>query len=246
MDYEKDFQDIEFNTEYGSIHCKHHSGSSDPIILIHGLAASTKTWTRLLSYLPQTLDVYLVDLLGHGKSDAPETEYTVHIQVEILRALVQKQNLDNVYLFGHSYGGWVAAVYAKSYPTKGIIIEDSAGLEEFYMEVKGAESRKKYKEDLIKKALALDAKKHVIEAILDDEFIEGQLEAKDLKLIKVPTLIIWGSDDNVIDVKFSRIFRNEIKGSRLSIIQGARHTPHYTNSEEVSKLLLGFINNTRM
>lgn len=241
MDYEKDFQDHLLETAYGKAYYKHHSGSSTPIIFIHGLAASTKTWSRLMSYMGGDLDIYLVDLLGHGKSDAPELDYTVHIQVEIIRSIVEKHGLDNVYLFGHSYGGWVSAVYAKTYLISGLILEDSAGLEEFYNEVNGAETRKKYKEDLLNKALALDARKHVIEAILDEEFIEGQLEEKDLKLIKIPTLIIWGAEDNIVNVKFSRVFQSEIKGSKLSIIPGARHTPHYTNPEEVGNLILGFV-----
>lgn len=241
MDYEKDFLESMLKTEYGNIHYKHHRGSSSPIILIHGLAASTKTWSRLVECLPGDLDLYLIDLLGHGKSEAPHVEYTAHMQVEILETLVMKENLDAPYLFGHSYGGWVSALYAKDYPTKGIVIEDSAGLEEFYNEVKGAESRKRYKRDLLKKALALGAQRHVIESVLDEEFIEGQLEEKDLRLIRTPTLIIWGAEDNIIDVRFSRIFQNEIKGSKLSIIEGARHTPHFTNPAEVANLLLGFI-----
>jgi len=241
MDYDKDFRDLYLSTRYGMIHYKHHPGSSSSMIMIHGLASSTRTWRRLVEHLPEGLDVYLIDLLGHAESDAPEMKYTVNIQVEIVRELVSENRITLPYLFGHSYGGWVSALYARDNPTRGVILEDSAGLEQFYSEVRGTEARKKYKEDILKKALALDARRHVIEAVLNDEFLESQLEEKDLKAIGVPVLIIWGSEDNVVDPKYARIFNSEIKNSRLSVIQGAKHTPHYTNSKEVADLLLGFM-----
>lgn len=241
MDYEKDFEEMMLDTGYGRIYCRHHRGTSAGIIMLHGLASSTRTWTRLVGYLPKELDLYLVDLLGHGNSDAPEIKYTVNVQVEVVRSLVTQRRLDGVYLFGHSYGGWVSAVYAKRYPTKGIVLEDSAGLEEFYNEVKGDESRRRYKEELLRKALTLDARKHVIESILDDEFREGQLEERDLRAITVPTLIIWGGSDNVIKTKFAEVFHKGIRRSELEVIKSARHTPHYTNSKEVSRLLIEFV-----
>lgn len=243
MDYEKEFEDLQLETKYGKIHYKRHRGKSSTIILIHGLASSARTWSRLVQYLPGDLNLYLIDLLGHGESDAPEIKYVVNMQVEILGSLIKEQNLNDIYLFGHSYGGWISALYAKDHALRGMVLEDSAGLEEFYNEVIGTETREKYKEEVLGKAVALGGRRHVIEAILDDEFIEGQLEKKDLEAIKIPTLIVWGAEDSVIDVKYARIFQEEIRGSRLSVIEGTRHTPHYSNPEEVSHLLLEFIGN---
>ncbi len=241
MDYDKDFREHFLSTRFGRVHYKHHAGKSPGIIFIHGLAGSTRTWLRLVGYLPEELDIYLVDLLGHGESDAPEIKYTVAVQEEIIRTLVEKEKLSGVYLFGHSYGGWVSATYAIDYNTEGIVLEDSAGLDIFYEEAAGSEEREKYKKDILEKALTLDARKHVIESILDDEFREGQLKTKDLARIKAPTLIVWGENDTVIDAKFAKIFQKGIKNSRLSVVSGARHTPHFTNAKEVSLLLLSFM-----
>lgn len=241
MDYEKDFTGRKLQTKYGKIYFKHHKGTGTSLIFIHGLAASTRTWLRLMQDLPDDLDIYLMDLLGHGKSDSPELKYTMNLQVETLAALIKEENIDSPYLFGHSYGGWISAVYAKDNPTAGLILEASAGLEQFYNEVRGSAEREKYKRELLGKALTLDAKEYVVKSILDDEFVEGQLRKGDLAKIKVPTMILWGSQDNVVDIKYSKIFKSEINGSRLELINGARHTPHYTNPGEISKLLLEFI-----
>lgn len=228
-------------TKYGNIFFKHHKADSPPIILIHGLASSTRTWAKLVAYLPKEISVYMIDLLGHGRSDAPDIMYTANMQVEIIDELVKNEELKKPYLFGHSYGGWISVLYAKSRPTAGIILEDSGGLTEFYNEVKGTAEREEYKEDLLDKATMLGAKRHVVNAILDDAFREHEIDDEDLRMIKTPTLIIWGEEDRVIDVKYARIFSKGIKGSKIAIIKGARHTPHHTHPREVSELLLRFI-----
>jgi pimeloyl-ACP methyl ester carboxylesterase len=240
MDYEKDFKEMMLETKDGTLFCKVHEASGTPIILIHGLAASSRSWKRLVEFLPDDKLVYIVDLIGHGLSDAPDTKYSVQLQVDAIKALVKNENLKKPVLVGHSYGGWISLAYAMQNPVAKLIIEDSAGLEQFYTEVNGTESREKYKEELLEKASKLAAKKEVIEAVLNDEFSEGQLRPEDLASISVPTLIIWGADDDVTNIKYSRIFETEIKDSRLSIVNGAGHTPHFTNAQEVAKLILDF------
>lgn len=242
MNYERDFRDCRIGTRYGHVAYKHHEGPGHAIIFIHGLATNSKTWSKLMAFLPADLDLYLIDLLGHGESDAPSIKYTIGIQVELLKEIIRHEKLDDVYLFGHSYGGWVVAKYAESAKVKGIIIEDSGGLEGFYNETRGTKSREEYMEQLLDKSLMLGGKRHVIKSIIEDEFKEGQLNEENLNKIKARTLILWGSNDAVIDIKYSKVFLNNIMGSELRTIQGARHTPHYTHPEEVSKHLIEFIN----
>ncbi len=245
MDYEKDFQDAVLSTKYGNVHYKTHGGTGNSLVLIHGLASSARTWARLMGYLPDEMDIYALDMLGHGESDAPEIKYSVVVQVEVLRELAVRCGLYDAFIFGHSYGGWVAAAYAEMYETGGIILEDSAGLREFYEEVRGDENRQRYKEDILRKSVALGGRSYVVKSILDDEFVEGQLEAKDMKRINTPTLILWGSEDEVVNVKYASVFAERIPGSRVGIIGGARHTPHYTHAQEVSRQLLEFMDTGR-
>lgn len=241
MDYEKDFTDVFASAANGKVHYKHHKGSKYPIFFLHGLAGNTKTWTRLVGHLPDYLDVYLVDLIGHGLSDAPEIRYTLGVQMDALKEILKKEKIDSPYLFGHSYGGWIAATYALHNKASGIVLEDSSGLKDFYNTVQGTEARIRHKEDLLAKAMMLDAKEHVITSVLDDEFVEGQLTKEDLGKIAVPSMVLWGENDSVIFTKYAADFADGLKGSTLHIIQGAKHTPHYTHSELVSKLLLDWL-----
>ena len=241
MDYEKDFTDVFANTANGKVHYKHHKGSKYPIFFLHGLAGNIKTWTRLVGHLPDYLDVYLVDLIGHGLSDAPNIRYTLGVQIDAVKEILKKEKIDSPYFFGHSYGGWISATYALHNKTSGIVLEDSSGLRDFYNTVQGKEARIQHKEDLLEKAMMLDAKKHVITSVLDDEFVEGQFTKEDLERITVPSMVLWGENDRVIFTKYASIFAEGLKNSTLHIIKSAKHTPHYTHSELVSKLLLDWL-----
>ena len=81
----------------------------------------------------------------------------------------------------------------------------------------------------------------VVRNILEDEFKEGQLGAEDLQQIKTRTMVLWGSEDSIISPKYANVFAENIAGSSLIMINGAKHTPHYTHSEKVASALLNFV-----
>ncbi|MCL5008407.1 MAG: alpha/beta hydrolase [Candidatus Marsarchaeota archaeon] len=237
-----DMQETYIKTDYGNVHYLLHKGSADSILLIHGLAGSSKSWSRFVDYLPENYTLCIVDLLGHGKSDAPHISYNIGVQVKIIEAIMRTEGLAGAFIMGHSYGGWIAAKIAISDKVSGLILEDAGGLKNFFDEVRGTEKREAYKKEIISKALSLNAKEYVISSIFDDEFSNSELSADELNSISVPTLILWGSDDRVISARFAEIFHKEIPGSVLRIINRSKHTSHYTNPEEVAGLVVDFIN----
>jgi pimeloyl-ACP methyl ester carboxylesterase len=246
MDYQKDFEDGFAQTSMGALHFMHHPGEREKIIFLHGIGSSTRAWTKLVQYLPDDLDVFLIDLLGHGKSDAPtDIEYTVSNQFQALREFIALQNNGDSYIFGHSYGGWIAAYYASQSTSKGIILEDAAGLKEYFDQVVQSGKMEEYKQNLLKSVMAVAGnKEHVFKSIIDSYFEEDQLTRELLVDIKARTKIIWGSNDSISDKSYAEIFLKEIKGSTLNIIEGAEHDAHYTHPKEVSDILLNFVNRT--
>jgi pimeloyl-[acyl-carrier protein] methyl ester esterase len=54
-----------------------------------------------------------------------------------------------------------------------------------------------------------------------------------LPKIDIPTLIITGDNDKIIDPKVSFFMSQEIKGSELKVFKGAGHAPHLTREEEM-------------
>jgi pimeloyl-ACP methyl ester carboxylesterase len=231
-------------TKYGNVHVSRRRGEGKKLLLIHGLASSMKTWSRFVGFMPKNTDLCMIDLLGHGLSDSPRMDYTLDTQLYILKKVIETEEFDNAYLMGHSYGGWIATAYAMSNSVNGLILEDAAGLKEFYDNVRGTEEREALKKKMLHTALELGAKEHVIKSILDDEFRDGQLTEDDFSRIKTHALIIWGENDQVIDPAFAQIFHDRMEGSEVVIIKGSKHTPHFTNPEDVAREVERFISKT--
>jgi pimeloyl-ACP methyl ester carboxylesterase len=230
-----------FKTSLGRIHCKQSKGGIEKVIFLHGFGSSTRSFSRFVGQIPDDISIYLVDLLGHGDSDAPEIDYTLDKQVQAIREFIAGKKLGGSYLFGHSYGGWIAAVIAEeAYKGKGIILEDAVGLKEYFDDVSKGDAED-YKEEILKEALLMNAREQVIRSTLESNLPSSYLTGKSLNKISVPALILWGSEDRIVDVKYAKLFNDYIKGSSLKIMQGADHTPHYLHANEVGMLLMNFI-----
>jgi pimeloyl-ACP methyl ester carboxylesterase len=62
-----------------------------------------------------------------------------------------------------------------------------------------------------------------------------------LSTIKVPTLIVWGSNDHIAPMSNAELLHTEIKGSKLLIIDGARHPAYLDNPGLWHTELLAFM-----
>lgn len=60
----------------------------------------------------------------------------------------------------------------------------------------------------------------------------------------LPTLIVWGDQDEIIPVDHAHAAHEAIPGSRLEIIEGAGHFPHVECPEEFLEALLEFLDAT--
>ena len=88
-----------------------------PIVMIHGLAASSAFWyvagAPMLSALGRTV---LYDLRGHGKSEIPSSGYGVANMAGDLEALIEKLGLTRYHLVAHSFGGMIALTQTLKHP----------------------------------------------------------------------------------------------------------------------------------
>ncbi|MEI6144197.1 MAG: alpha/beta hydrolase [Candidatus Berkelbacteria bacterium] len=65
---------------------------------------------------------------------------------------------------------------------------------------------------------------------------------KSLAKIKIPTIIIWGEKDKTTPLYMAKILENNIANSELIILPNANHSPHFTHSKVIAKIINEKIN----
>jgi pimeloyl-ACP methyl ester carboxylesterase len=84
-------------------------GSGRPLVLLHGLSDTHRTWRRIAPALARAgFRVIMPDLPGHGLSGRPDADYSVEWHTDAICAWVRALRLRRFDLVGHSFGGGVA------------------------------------------------------------------------------------------------------------------------------------------
>jgi len=82
-------------------------GQGPAVLLLHGLNDSHRTWREIWPRLPGRR-ILILDLPGHGMSSRPDAPYTLDWNATQVARLVERLDLRNLDVVGHSYGGGVA------------------------------------------------------------------------------------------------------------------------------------------
>ena len=95
------------------------AGTGAPVLLIHGLLDSSRTWRKVAPALALGNRVIVPDLFGHGRSDGPaDADYSLGGHVGALRDLLDELGIERVTVVGHSLGGGVALAFAYLMPER--------------------------------------------------------------------------------------------------------------------------------
>jgi pimeloyl-ACP methyl ester carboxylesterase len=90
-------------------------GQGPILIFLHGSCSDGSQWLPVIEHLSQDYHCFALDLLGIGESERPKLHYSIQLQVECLFEYLEALHISQVYLIGHSLGGWIAASYALKY-----------------------------------------------------------------------------------------------------------------------------------
>jgi pimeloyl-ACP methyl ester carboxylesterase len=111
--------------------CYWTAGDKGPIvILIHGLGTSKEIWRPNIEVLARSSRVYAPDLVGHGYTDKPDSDYSISFMIEHLDNFMKAMKIDQAAMIGVSLGGALVLRYAIDFPHKvqKLNPEDAAGL----------------------------------------------------------------------------------------------------------------------
>jgi pimeloyl-ACP methyl ester carboxylesterase len=108
------------------------TGRGDPLLLLHGLGASSYAWRYVTPVLAKKYRVITLDLKGFGLSDKPrDGKYSLFDQAKLVDRFIEEHKLRRLTIVGHSFGGGVALALAlkdkqkKRHRVKKLVLIDS-------------------------------------------------------------------------------------------------------------------------
>lgn len=110
------------------IHYLHQGQGPDAVVFVHGWSCDASFWDAQMAALGKTRRVIALDLLGCGRSSAPDAQYTQDLLAQSLAAVMDAAKVRRAVLVGHSMGLSVAKRYIDAHPDRvaGLFIVDGA------------------------------------------------------------------------------------------------------------------------
>ena len=108
------------------LHYYRTGGQKPALVLIHGITDDGLCWSPVAQVLAADYDVIMVDLRGHGKSEAPAAGYDYTTMATEVAGLISGLGLVKPVVMGHSLGAMTTLIVASLFPDlpRAIILED--------------------------------------------------------------------------------------------------------------------------
>jgi pimeloyl-ACP methyl ester carboxylesterase len=231
--------------------------SEKAIVFIHGSGGNSNVWANQFQIENLKWDYIAIDLPNHNKSDT-YPNISLDLYVEVVKAVITAHTYKNILLCGHSLGGAVIQAYYFKYPTKvsGLIlcgtgarlrvspkILDSlkTDYEQFLNSLPYGSFYRKTPKDVIENYLK-EARQESADITYKDFNICDKFDTLEKTTeIKVPSLIICGTDDKLTPIKYSKFFDEKIENSQLVQIERAGHMVMIEKPKEVNDAIQKFI-----
>ncbi len=242
-------------------------GSDGNVLLVHGLGASAERWAHVIPHLSKKYHVIVPDLIGHGFSDKPSVDYTPAFFSQFIFDFLNTLGITKTSMIGSSLGGQIVAECAitQSKVIEKIVLVSPSGimkqstptfdaytLAALYPTQEGAKTafqmmtgvHKEIDSDtidcFIQHMTLPNAKMAFMSTILG---IRNAVPLSErLARILVPTLVVWGRQDTLIPITYSKDFVSSIKNCQFVEMESSGHTPYVEEPEKFSEIVLRFLN----
>lgn len=121
---------VSLTTIHGNEIAYRRAGDGPVLLLLHGIAGSSKTWMPAMRLLQRDYTVVAPDFLGHGASAKPPYDYSLGNYAAGLRDFLDVLEIDRATVIGQSFGGGVALQFAYQFPERceRLALVDAGGL----------------------------------------------------------------------------------------------------------------------
>ena len=223
-------------------------GEGDDIVLLHG-------WGQNIQMMKPVGDklkghIIILDLPGYGESTEPPNVWTIYDYVECVHEFLNSIGVKNPIMMGHSFGGKISLAYASKYKVKKLVLFASPfkkGIEKMPLKTKVLKSLKKVPllnklEGFAKKHIGSTDYKNASEMMRKILVETVNLDIReDVKKIKCPTFIFWGTNDEAVPVEDAKELESLIKDSGLVIYEGCTHYAYLEMLSQVIKVIRIFL-----
>jgi pimeloyl-ACP methyl ester carboxylesterase len=243
-------------------------GKGEPLMLLHGFGANKDHFTKVARFLTPHYRVIVPDHIGFGESSHPqEADYAPAAQAERLRSFAYALGIQHLHLGGSSMGGQIAMTYAARHPAEvaSLWLIDPAGVwsgpkseflktlaetgrnqllaknvDEFRQVIKFA----MYKQAFIPRPITDVLAQERITNYALEERIFKQIEADSVEKrvfgMPIPTLIVWGDKDRVLNFAAAQILHKLMPRSQVIIMPDVGHLPMMERPKQSAEDYLRF------
>ncbi len=237
-------------------------GDGAPALLLHGFGADLNSWMFTQPALAESRRVVAVDLPGHGGSSRDVGAGDIGALTAAVEAFLQTLDLGAVHIVGHSMGGAIALALAERRPdlVRSLTLIAPAGL--------GPEINAAFIDGFVQAGRRKDAQavlrllvhdpalvsRTMIEDVLRFKRLDGVQSALETiarawfpggrqswmaeREPRVPALVIWGQQDQIIPPAHANALRG---GAVVEVLDDAGHLPHMEKAGEVVRLVGRFM-----
>ena len=222
-----------------------------PILFLPGWGVSTEPYRRYLDLLAQKYWIIATDLPGFGRSPCSLSLTSYQTYANCIVQLIERLNLSQFKLIGHSFGGGIALALTAAVPqaVDSLIVIDSTGVP---MSLSDAIARRfaepheqiaRLDWTVLKVARALGhnlvfRNRHLITGaqVALDEDIRPWLSE-----IKAPCLVLWGERDRFTPLEIAYSLVETISHARLQIVPDGYHEDCMMQPETIANITLNFL-----
>ncbi len=247
-----------------------HGTVGPPVVLVHGHPFDRSMWRPQIDHLRrQGRRVIVPDLRGYGRTTVVPGTTPLETFARDLAALLDHLAVDGCVLGGLSMGGQIVMEFCRLFPgrVRGLLLaatthradtEEGRRARDAMAERLLREGMKPYAHEVLPKLIA-PATVERLPAVADHVLTmmcatapEGAAAAmrgrglrpdytETLSRIRVPTLIVVGTDDEYTPVADARLMHDLVPGSTLTVIENAAHMPNLEHPAEFNQALDGLL-----
>jgi pyruvate dehydrogenase E2 component (dihydrolipoamide acetyltransferase) len=252
------------DTSQGRLRFGRRGDDGPAVVLVHGFGGDLDNWLFNIDALAQKARVFALDLPGHGQSVKAIADPSLAGLADVLRAFLNAVELESAHLVGHSMGAAVAARLACDTPgmVQSLSLVSAAGLgpeiNSAYIDgFASAVSRRELKPvllnlfadtELVSRSMVDDLLKYkridgvhdALQQLASNLFVNGiqqNVLAEQIADLGIDTLVIWGTQDQVIPASHAR----SIRAAKVELIDGAGHMVQMEKAARVNELILDHI-----